>query len=989
MSTSIEKLELEIQSNSGSAVNGIDALAKSLERLKLATKGGLGLSSISKNLKGISDALSTINSSSISNIKEIGNAFKTLSGVKVSSSIGNQITAIGKAINSFDVGNFAPKIREIVSALQPLSTIGKSGFSSVVSGLKSLPKAFEGLQAIDMQQFGAKIREVTQALRPLATEMQKVANGFASFPTKIQNVIKSNSKLVTSNDKVSKSYVNMWAKLRMAYNVIRTGASIIGSLFEKSNDYVENINLFNVSMGEYAEEARKYAETVGDVMGIDPGEWMRNQGMFMTLATGFGVTSDRANTMGKNLTQLGYDISSFFNIPYEDAMAKLQSGLAGELEPLRRIGYDLSQARLQQEAYTLGITKKVSAMTQAEKAELRYHAILTQVTTAQGDMGRTLESPANMLRILKSEVNQAARAIGNLFIPILQAVLPYLTAFFKIIRLVANSIASLFGFKLPEIDTSGIGGLAGGAEDASDALGDAADNAKKLQKYTMGFDELNVIDPDKGSKSGSGGGGGGAGGFDFELPEYEFMPEGMESKVNDIVKKFQELVPTTDELNEGIKKITEITGLDTLWDGFKTAVDNSKTSVSTLFETISTSFQGKSAELETMAGNIGKALTTTTKTFSKVVSDMIVIASDEFKKYVDENSPKIKETGDNVLADTIVTTDAFTGTWQSAIDTFKEWWDTRGAETFRNISKALGDAWTLIMDIYNNIISPVIQNVAGDITWLWDNHLKALWGNLLTFFSSIGDFISALWSEVLQPFLSNFTELFGPNLVSAISYVGDVFGTIIGMISDLIGGLMTSLGGLLDFLTGIFTGDWKKAWEGIKNVFEGIWNAIWGIIKGVINLIIDGINKFIRNAFNALRTFVNSLGTVVEKIGDVVGKNWGWKWEGNAPQIPKLAEGGFPDTGQLFIAREAGAEMVGNIGRRTAVANNDQIVAGIASGVASANAESNALLKEQNSLLKALLEKESGVYLDGKRLTNSVEKYQSQRGRQIVVGGAY
>jgi hypothetical protein len=103
--------------------------------------------------------------------------------------------------------------------------------------------------------------------------------------------------------------------------------------------------------------------------------------------------------------------------------------------------------------------------------------------------------------------------------------------------------------------------------------------------------------------------------------------------------------------------------------------------------------------------------------------------------------------------------------------------------------------------------------------------------------------------------------------------------------------------------------------------------------------------------------------------------------------LPLFANGGFPTTGQMFIAREAGAEMVGSIGHRTAVANNDQIVNGIANGVAEANDEQNALLREQNSLLRAILEKDSGVYLDGRTLTNSVEKYQRERGRTLIVGG--
>lgn len=149
-------------------------------------------------------------------------------------------------------------------------------------------------------------------------------------------------------------------------------------------------------------------------MGIDPGAWMRNQGVFNTIISGFGVASDQAYLMSKNLTQLGYDLSSFFNISYEDAFQKLQSGISGELEPLRRLGYDLSVARLQQEALNLGIEKSVMEMTQAEKSQLRYYAIMTQVTVAQGDMARTLNAPANQLRVLQAQVTQCARALGNI-----------------------------------------------------------------------------------------------------------------------------------------------------------------------------------------------------------------------------------------------------------------------------------------------------------------------------------------------------------------------------------------------------------------------------------------------------------------------------------------------------------------------------------------------------------------------------------------------
>ena len=339
------------------------------------------------------------------------------------------------------------------------------------------------------------------------------------------------------------------AKAGIAYVAMKRIESVIAGWITKSNDYVESLNLFTVSMGKYADEAERFADRVTEVMGIDPAEWLKNQGVFMTLVSGFGVVGDRAYTMSQNLTQLGYDLSSFFNITYEDAFLKLQSGISGELEPLRRLGFDLSVARLQQEALNLGIEESVMAMTQAEKAELRYYAIMTQVTTAQGDMARTLDAPANQLRILKAQVNQAARALGNIFIPVLNAVLPYAIALAKAVRLVADAIAQLFGFTIPEMNwdsiTGGIGDVSGSAGDLEDNLGGAGDKAKELKNALLGIDELNVLSPNEDLSSGSAGsgaGGVGDGGLDFELPTYDFIGEAISTKVDEIMEKLQPMI---------------------------------------------------------------------------------------------------------------------------------------------------------------------------------------------------------------------------------------------------------------------------------------------------------------------------------------------------------------------------------------------------------------------------------------------------------------
>lgn len=527
MSTTIEQLELEIQSNSTSAVGGIDALSESLRRLKAATapvsKGGVGLGALSNSLKKFSQSVSG------------------LTGLTLA----------------------REQVQGLVDALKPLESVQKSGFNSLASGLDKLVKiapqidtVTESLKKTDLDSFADQCNRVATAITPLATQMEKVAAGFSAFPAKIQRLLKGNTNLAASNTVLGKSYVNLAAKISAAYIGLKSITSVIAGWITASNSYIENLNLFNVSMGQYAEEARNYAEQVGEVMGINPGEWMRNQGVFMTITEGFGVASDRAYTMSKNLTQLTYDLASFFNISTSDAFQKLESGISGELEPLRRLGYDLSVARLQQEAYNLGIEKSVTAMTQAEKAELRYYAIMTQVTNAQGDMARTLEAPANQLRILQAQVEQATRALGNLFLPILKAILPYAIALAKAIRMVAEIIAGFFAVSIPEFDmgTDAIGGVASGAGEAADGLGDASKKAKELKNALLGIDELNVISPPEDSSGGAGGAGGigGGGGLGFELPTYDFIADAVNEQVDKIMAKIQ---PFLDWVRENIDEI--------------------------------------------------------------------------------------------------------------------------------------------------------------------------------------------------------------------------------------------------------------------------------------------------------------------------------------------------------------------------------------------------------------------------------------------------
>lgn len=417
----------------------------------------------------------------------------------------------------------------------------KRSIDNLCKTLEKLEKATAGgcgLSKISTEL--QKIQQINTGIADTTKDLQKVSQAMNKFNA-------SSAGLSSSNKASAKSFGQLVAKVTAAVYALKKGAQMVGSWINESNEYVENLNLFTVSMGEYAGEAQRYAEQVSEVMGIDPSTWMRSQGVFMTLATGFGVAGDRAATMSQQMTQLGYDLSSFFNIPVEEAMDKLKSGFSGELEPLRNLGYDLSKAKLEAIALGLGIDKTYDSMTQAEKSQLRYYAIMTQVTTAQGDMARTLDAPANQLRILSAQVQMAARSLGNIFIPVLNAILPYVIAAVKVIRLLANAIASLVGFTMSDVDYSGLSNISAGAGAASEELDKASGSAAKLNKTLLGMDELNVLS-DSSSGGGGAGVGGGGGEFDFALPTYDFIGDAVTDRVNDIVEKMKAWLGLTGEI---------------------------------------------------------------------------------------------------------------------------------------------------------------------------------------------------------------------------------------------------------------------------------------------------------------------------------------------------------------------------------------------------------------------------------------------------------
>lgn len=1094
----IQGLEFQIVNDSTQAVAGLQTLINTLNRLKTATNGGAtGLSKTAQGIRELSNSLKGLNSGDASQkITRLANALTALSqvgNVKISSSIANQLTAINTALAGLKWTD-GDKLTSLANGLRPLSELGKANMTTFINQLSKLPKVIEDLEAADIDKFTQQMTALAAAMKPFADEMQKVSNGFSAFPSKIQKLITSTEKYNASARKATTTTGKFTSGLK-ALNVaavaitFRKIGHFIAQAVTESNKYQEDLNLFTVALGQYAAEAQNYAEKVSDVMGIDPAQWLRNQGVFNTLLTGFGDTAERAQLMSQNLTQLGYDLSSFFNISIEDAMQKLQSGISGELEPLRRLGYDLSQARLEQTALNLGIKESVANMTQAEKAELRYYAIMTQVTTAQGDMARTLEAPANQLRILQAQLTQAARAIGNIFIPALNAILPYAIAVVQVIREIANALANLAGFKLTEVDYSGVNSAAVGAGSLADNLDDAAGAAKKLKQYTAGFDELNVFAPNTGS--GSGAGAGGAGGFDFDLPTYDFLGDAVQTRIGEIKKMIEDTLAEITTIVSGfmlaVGAILVVTGVN-----IPLGVGLMAAGAVGLAATVGLNWTAMSSELAStlalITGVVGGFLLALGAIMAFSGANLplgialmalggasLVSAAVINWHNSDQHLTDALTTLTGVLAGASLAVGAmlaFTGVatglgialmavgavtlvsaaalnWNSIPDALASPLSRVGL-LVSGATLALGailafsgcmplgialmaigaTSLVSVMALNWNGLSDEIQNVIAIITTVVSVAFLAI-GAALAFSGAnipLGLALLAAGAVTMgTAIMPNWNDL-SDNVQQKISMITTVVGgalLAVGAILALSGvalplGLGLMAAGALS-LGAVATLNWDFVVNSIKKVVSVITGILSGalIVLGVL-LCLSGagvglglavlaaglslsyaawtlddnpITRFVRQMANSIIGLVNG---VIDAINDMFHIQFnGLSVMGitlipafdirlvDIPHIPFFEDGGFPNEGQLFIAREAGAEMVGAMGRRTAVANNDQIVEGISAGVSVAN---DGVIAAIYALLNVVEEKDMSVVIGDNEIGHSYDRYKEKRGRQVSTG---
>ena len=866
----IDSIQIEIESNSTNASKGLDALAGSLEKLK---KNG-SFKTVSTNLNNLSAALKNLpNVHGASNaLRTLANSIEKLKGVGSVSSLTNslgKLPAALKSVSGINLDKVAPQIQKVADVVAPLSNIKAGGLNTMVNSMKKLGDVTESLDDDTIARFADKVELLNAKLGPLSAKMATIKTGFNAINASAH---KASDGVEDFAEGINASALNMTSFIEIAQTVIGAFTTLIQKLTEYIHMAAQWDGVkyqFGNAFGEQADIYYEKITRITDALMINKQAFMENSAMAASMLIGFGVDKKDAREMGLGYTQLAYDIWAAYNNVYETldgadgAMAAVRSAIAGEVEPIRRAGFTIVEATLEQTAANHGLDISLQNATEAQKSYLRYLELVDQAQRkgVVGTYAREMETAEGMMRTFSQQLKSLAQAFGSLFIPILVKVMPYIQAFVELLQEGVFWLASLFGIEIQDIgDTwndfssgvdSGAGSLDGVADSAGGATGaleDATKAAKELKNATLGIDELNVISPPSASSSGgSGGGAGGSGGggagggfsgLDIDSLWDDSIFDGIQQDVDRIKDKMKDWLPLIGTVTtalaglrlakflkdvEALEKIKGITIFKDIKEFFLAAKQMAPEVgwLKALFPQLSTALAGVGTALAGISAPVWAGIAAAIVAVGSAIY-FIVENFDElkqaFKDFFAENiAPKFEEIGKHV----------------------------------EKIKDALGPLWT-------DLLKPMVD---------WFKSIN--WGDI---FGTIFEWIGAITTALLTG-----------GIMGAINALSSLLEGLVQIFS----GVIQVLRGFVDLIVGVFTGDgekiseaWSKIWQGCLDILKGLYDSTIGVVIEFVEGVIDWFielwdvlvgHSIIPDTINAIVDWFLSLpGKILGSVGDFV-----------------------------------------------------------------------------------------------------------------------
>lgn len=646
------------------------------------------------------------------------------------------------------------------------------------------------------------------------------------------------------------------------------------------------------------------------------------------------VPLNNAVTAYKNLAARGYsteqiektmtalkDAAAFgrqASYSYGDAISTATEGLKNENSILvDNAGVTKNVAKMWED-YAKSIGTTTNALTQQQKIEAEVNGIMEETKWQTGDAAKYATTFAGRVAKLSATFTSLKTEIGNVIIPILNLFVPAiqtaLDALLKFLGLLKTAMASI-GLEMP--DVTSLGGVTAGATEAAEAIdntGTAAEKAaKKVKKAFASYDEINVLSKSSSSDTSTGGSSG--------VAAADPTTSAITSGVSAVDSRL-------DELKEK---------LSTFWSGFAAGFEKEREELKRQIEQTKALIKRVWQDLRKLESPIKNWASTDLKdffeTFCHASADIFLGLYDSvnavfrdlwnvavyprLQKFVTKGLPvltqfstecvktlqtlfdSVKEIFDKTWREGAVPAlQFFTQVYQDAWDIVYDNWQTYGAPIFDNVRTAIENTKNLFLNAWNNYMKPCWDIIMGTVTRLWTDHVKPLADNLTGFVGERIQDALEIYNKVIVPIVKWVQDYLYPKFVNSFRDMMNIVEPIIAGFIDCANGIITILKGLVQFITGVFTGNWSKAWSGIKNIFKGAFdnmaasakaplNVIIALFENLVNRIGSGINKLIRG-FNSIKW------NVPDWVPGIGGKSLGF----NISQIPtiklpRLAQGGW------------------------------------------------------------------------------------------------
>lgn len=562
------------------------------------------------------------------------------------------------------------------------------------------------------------------------------------------------------------------------------------------SDVTEVQNVVDVAFKTMNQNVNNFAENAIEQFGLSQLVTKKYMGTFGAMSQAFGFTEKQAYEMSKTLTGLAGDVASFYNLSTDEAYTKLKSVFTGETETLKDLGVVMTQSALDQYALANGYGKTTAKMSEQEKVALRYNFVLKQLEMASGDFARTQDSWANQTRILSLRFNELKASIGqgliNLFTPLIKVINTVIAK----LQVLANSFKSFTDMITGNVNSGNSGGLSSLAESATDVsgavddIGTSATKAKKALNGIRNFDILNNMTSNKDDSSDSGSSSSIAG-IDTSAIDFENVANSIDTAFAGKFEKFFE--PLQNSWNKYGEKIFE---------NIRKTIGNFKK----LFKEL-----GKSFEKVWTNGTVENTLNHILSITSNIIETVGNLAGAFTNAWTNaSNGDAIVQNMCNWYNNLLYIVDSISAT-------ITEFTSSPEFQEFAN---------TTIETIA--LITDTIGRVGDKLREIWDDYGKDAFEQMLTTLAKLGTMINTVW-KVIQPVVDYF--------------IAQVLNRVLKPMIERVKALWQILEGVADFVTGVFSGDWSRAWEGIKNIFKGALNFMKSNFEVIFSPIIMGFER--------------------------------------------------------------------------------------------------------------------------------------------------